>query len=382
MARRRKSSGDSSASLDSLLDTMTNVVGILVIVLVVTQLGVRDAVDRITKDVSEDDVKAAKAEIASAEKASKESERQHAALLSQVRLLSQDRDDKQLAKELEVLEGQLRWKRDDLNKILAKRESEKAAHQKQVDEARKIAEKFRKQQEELNAHVVAAQEKEASLRAMLDKTPMRKVLPTKVVNLPNPRKAPEGATAMYIICRDGKLYPWDREKIRTEARKRAEWLVTTGKVEVNPKTGIDPKRMIPLFDKFRLNDNWFLLKLKANGRQPRLVFERKRNAGYDISDIENPRGPYVRILKSIDPKKHYLRFVVWTDSYDVYLVARRIAGENGLLAGWDISSSAGEPELPLGGKILFGPEPPPMPDKPKPDPPKPPARPVPTDTID
>ena len=44
MRRPRKSSG---GSLDSLLDTMTNVVGILVILLTVTQLGVSDAVKRI-----------------------------------------------------------------------------------------------------------------------------------------------------------------------------------------------------------------------------------------------------------------------------------------------------------------------------------------------
>ena len=46
MARFRRTDDDQGA-MDSLLDTMTNVVGILVIVLVVTQLGVGDAVQRI-----------------------------------------------------------------------------------------------------------------------------------------------------------------------------------------------------------------------------------------------------------------------------------------------------------------------------------------------
>ena len=45
---RRKNGNDDEGAMDSLLDTMTNVVGILVIVLVVTQLGVGDAVSRIT----------------------------------------------------------------------------------------------------------------------------------------------------------------------------------------------------------------------------------------------------------------------------------------------------------------------------------------------
>ena len=47
-------------NLDSLLDTLTNVVGILVIVLIVAQLGVSDAMSRIAKGddapISESDV--------------------------------------------------------------------------------------------------------------------------------------------------------------------------------------------------------------------------------------------------------------------------------------------------------------------------------------
>ena len=45
MRRPKKQSG---ANLDSLLDTMTNVVGILLILLTVTQLGMSDAVKRIS----------------------------------------------------------------------------------------------------------------------------------------------------------------------------------------------------------------------------------------------------------------------------------------------------------------------------------------------
>ena len=43
MARRKTAENDDAGAMDSLLDTMTNVVGILVIVLVVVQLGVGDA---------------------------------------------------------------------------------------------------------------------------------------------------------------------------------------------------------------------------------------------------------------------------------------------------------------------------------------------------
>ena len=51
---RRKPDDDDAGAMDSLLDTMTNVVGILVIVLVVTQLGVGDAVQRISESIKVD----------------------------------------------------------------------------------------------------------------------------------------------------------------------------------------------------------------------------------------------------------------------------------------------------------------------------------------
>jgi hypothetical protein len=59
---RRAKRDDEGGGLDSLLDTMTNVVGILVIVLVVTQLGVGDAVQRIVDSIQIDARKLAEAE--------------------------------------------------------------------------------------------------------------------------------------------------------------------------------------------------------------------------------------------------------------------------------------------------------------------------------
>ena len=49
MVRRPQIDEDETGGLDSLLDTMTNVVGILVMVLIAAQLGVKDAVGRIAE---------------------------------------------------------------------------------------------------------------------------------------------------------------------------------------------------------------------------------------------------------------------------------------------------------------------------------------------
>ena len=48
--KKRKTDDDEDGGLDSLLDTMTNVVGILVLVLIVTQLGVSEAITEITSN--------------------------------------------------------------------------------------------------------------------------------------------------------------------------------------------------------------------------------------------------------------------------------------------------------------------------------------------
>ena len=54
MAVRRNRADDDDGGLDSLLDTMTNVVGILVLVLIVTQISVKDVVDQVMKDSNVD----------------------------------------------------------------------------------------------------------------------------------------------------------------------------------------------------------------------------------------------------------------------------------------------------------------------------------------
>ena len=60
----------------------------------------------------------------------------------------------------------------------------------------------------------AAQDQIARLRAMLDTTSERELLPAKVVHFPNPRSAPEGATPLLFVCRVGKVYYWDRDGLQ------------------------------------------------------------------------------------------------------------------------------------------------------------------------
>ncbi|MEZ5430509.1 MAG: hypothetical protein R3F31_04875 [Verrucomicrobiales bacterium] len=45
----------------------------------------------------------------------------------------------------------------------------------------------------------------AKLKAALDQTPKREVADAQVVKMPNPRIAPEQATAHYVVCKGADL---------------------------------------------------------------------------------------------------------------------------------------------------------------------------------
>jgi hypothetical protein len=88
----------------------------------------------------------------------------------------------------------------------------------------------------------------------------------------------------------------------------------------------------------------------------------------------------------MDPQKSYARFLVWPDSFDVYVEARSLCDERGVLAGWEPNTEDYQWKVPLGIKVscLGKPEPPPAkpPAKPADGPPPPPPPPLPSDAVD
>ena len=380
MARKRKIRSI-GANLDSLLDTMTNVVGILVILLVVTQLGVKDAVDRISTEVE-----VTPEQLLAAQTAVDEAQRQREQLRLRLQELNSGED---LTEKLEVLAGQVNWARTDIGELVAQQQQQQATARELAAEVDKATRDFLQQETALKQQIRTAQDQIARLRAMLDTTSERELLPAKVVHLPNPRSAPEGATPLLFVCRVGKVYYWDRDGLQQAAQKQVEFLVQSRRLNRDPAKGIDAEIMLKLFNRSRMNDDSFMLKMIADGDRPMLVFEPKANAGATIEELRIPRGRFNRGLSMIDPTKHYVRLMVWPDSFEVYLATRRSAAHFNLPAGWELMSAPGDFTIPLGGPLRFGPPPPPPPPPKEPPPPppppqepQPPPRVVPDDTID
>ncbi len=381
MRRRKKSAG---ASLDSLLDTMTNVVGILVILLTVTQIGVRDAVKRIsaTDSVSPEVVE-------KAGKQADEARQYRISVYKHLESLVKD-DPRDVSKELRRAKKQIVDHQADIEvlregKDQRTRQAELDAKQR-LDEAKRLIEQHQEKVKKLTDQLNQGEQELARLRAQLADTPKQGPLEAKVVNLPNPRAAPKGTLPLTFICREGRLMFVDINGLRGRAMKRADYIVMRNKLDRDPKAGIDGKVLCERFNQRKIRDRNIELSLAVAGRYPRIVFGRIKGEGESAESLEHASSRYQQQLRRIDAKKYYLRFLVWPDSFEAYLEARKMATQRGLLAGWQGMSTAGEYTESLGGKIRLGPPPPPPKPQPKPaakPKPKPkPPKPLPTDVID
>lgn len=363
MGRRTSGSGG-GASLDSLLDTMTNVVGILVILLAVTQLGVGDAVKRISERLPE----ISEQELAEAERRAAEIERQFRDLQAQLddiqadpALVSQVEIDPEELERLRQSVQQLRQKRVDIEKL-----------RKEVEQKRKLVKELERQ---------AAEElKELQrLKGILDNTPEPEAPPPpRVVFLPNPREAPEKAKPVLFMCRGGRILPVDQVGLQKLIQKQIE--ILRGKDK--PGT-VNCERLVDHFARRNIGDNWFRLKAVVNNGVPQFELEPRENAGDTLERLRRSTSAFRVFLRKIDPTRQYIRFLVWSDSFDVYLEARRLASERKILAGWVPFDANAKWRIGAGVRVTCSDQPPPPPPPPsnKPKPLVPPRR-VPVDEVD
>lgn len=365
MRRNKKESG---ASLDSLLDTLTNVVGILVILLSITQLGVGEAVKKMADT---DSVRPEVYEQAMAER--DELMRQRVEL--EKRLAVYNPEDDQLAdldlkillKKIEDLEASLAVLREgkderDLKMLELKKLQEEA--QRRLDEQKKEAEKSENE-------LASAQDLLAKLKAKLADAPAGGYPASTIITLPNPRSAPEGAEPIPILCREGRVYFVDNINLQKKALSKIETIGKRRNLIFNPDLGVDKDILIGEFHRGApIGDDNFDVRLTAAGRTPKLVFQRKKDGGETAEELRGGRSKFARRIRQVDKNRYYAKFLVWPDSFEVYIEARQICSDRDLLAGWKAQTGNAEYSEDLATDLVrFGPKP-----KPKPKPPTPPGQ--------
>ena len=328
MARRRKAS--SVGSLDSLLDTMSNVVGILVFVLIITQMNVGEAMQNITERVKD----LPPVTVEDYEQLEKDAEQLAADLrnarAAKATLTIPSDAEKLRADEMKARIEQLRKDLQELQLMGVK-----------LEDAQRNAENAIKEKDKLAEEAQTAQKRLEELRAMLDKTPKREVLPAHEIRLPNPRSAPkkrngQPAQRVPFIVRDGRvaMVPIDqiREKLKAILKRMPQKPETK-----ETYAGIDPERFNKYFSKPRIRVPQLDIEVVSGGRHAYVRVTIAEGGGDTLQDFqEKPTATMTaRCLNHVKSKQDYAFFHVASNSFLEYSLARTLADQGGVLAGWE-----------------------------------------------
>lgn len=394
MARRAKDS--SEPSMDSLLDALTNVVGVLLLILIISSLGLSQAVRVVVEnlpDVSKEDLQELKIRVDDTRKNLKE--------LKQAAAETKKKPEKtpaQLMLEIEKIE--------DNNKDLAKKSSDmEELKQKIADE------EMRKKSRE--TEVIESAAELAKMKAILAQTPeVQKVAP-KVVKMPNPRIAAPESKVHYVVCKFGKVYyvgdPYShvlkvrdaiygnfpklaytgselgrytfslqstkqnanrngylpvQEKVRKNGRfvkslSLDELMLTemgsdglalpekdmlsrlfgaNDRRELNvQRLRLDEKKVKAFFGKGKFGPKDFSYFITRNGTSDRLKLSLgfKKEGGWKIEQFKKRNSAFDKACKKVALQRNaLLYYYVSSDSFEAYLEARNVSESHRIAAGW------------------------------------------------
>ena len=340
MARRKSNTSATGANMDSLLDALTNVVGILVIVLVAVQLSSQEAAQRMEEMIAQIDP----AEQERIKQAAKESEEK----LEEMKLALQEESekdeidpDKLLAMlQDDIAAAELKAKKD----LLAAEAAEKEAEEKKL-----AAEELRRS---LMAQLATLEEKEkeftvskADLLAKLENMPTLNAPPPKEVRPPTPKDIPrnkDGNALLQerkVLVSNGKVIPFvdPGKQMETAIKNRLKMIIDKNKINVGEGNYISNEaqamKLIDEFNKDPAKNKYFDLKLVRAGRQIRVEIVPTEECGEEPEKAV--RGIFGTVLRNMQGK-WYLRYLVEPDSFETYMAMRKVTDSSGFYAGWTI----------------------------------------------
>jgi hypothetical protein len=356
MVRRRGSDSD-AASMDSLMDTLTNVVGIQIIMLASLQLDVSATVQRIQGI----DPLATAETVASMEK-------EAASLAARQKSLAE----KAAQVDPATMDARIKQMTEDISKlrlVLA-----------EPTESKEDPEKIKQEVENLKQSTADAetkledQEKAiAGKRAQLAEIKPMNGPPAKVIGLPNPRAVPDNFKPVYFVCYQGRV-----AAINIDAA--IQFVVDTVKKRALKAEAVcDCPRAAEIFKQESLGNESFLLEFREINKAPHMVVKLREGEGTILRLLNRPNSSFKKDLQQIDTTQQFARFLVWPDSHEIYLAARRECDERDIPAGWQPMGPQDEWILNLQGYFQcegYVPPPPAPPPPPNKKPPPPP------DTVD
>jgi hypothetical protein len=295
-----------SQSLDSLLDTMANVVGILIVLLAVTQMTVGAAMDRI-RIFDSDESQALSAQRDTLEQA----------------LEALGPLDGSTLTALETLKRQLSAVRADPDAFRLR--DDPVATSTAAAASAAAVRRLAREVDEKRSRLVSLQVQAKALEENNPDGPIE-------LRLPDPRPAPPRADRLVLLARYGRVLEPGLAGLETQLNDAMHAWVEHTRREVR---GEGAKQLASHINSLGLGNRWLRWSMDGSQGAPVAILDwRDRDEGDDLASLRTERSQLARVLRELDPERHYLQFWVWGDSFEAYLEARRVAETAGFSVGW------------------------------------------------
>lgn len=331
MARRRRNSSNDGVNLDSLMDALTNVVAVLILVLILVQADVSKKVVEFMEGLKP----ATPEQVANAGKklASLQAETKQLDVLLSKKAPS--------PKEIEAEKRQLAL----LEKNVAKRDDLLA----KLDQLKKLAEKVRSQRDSETKKTEKIQEEIARLESLLDKTPILKIEPT-VVRIPASRPVPKEANIYYALVINERIHfidPFTPVELfdREFKRRKTKFPFKRIKQKGSDRFIYEPQPIVDHFKNFDFrnsrNQKHSLYAWPTSTRLTIKINPDLKKGGTSLEDLKKPQNQFASIVSRLRVKRDaVLIFWVHPNSFNTYLLARRITDKAKLPAGWEVRGAS------------------------------------------
>ena len=329
MAKRRHGN-ETGLPFVALMDTMTNVVGVLTIVLVMVGIGIAHAVKKILTDLPP----ATPAQVAEAQSWTDKTKAENAANEQNAAALANLPDNGDIDAELIRMEAQVKDKDiklfdlSVLGKELADKTAERA--KKEADLSALIAERNR-------------------LKALLDTTPVPKAPAATIVRIPNSRDIPKGANIYYCFVRADQVYFVDtitaKEMVMSEFRREERNLI-------HQRIKVPKAKDRIIYDQVKVVNFFAGKPMEVRGQKIYVPLNKpwtglamcidlpKGNGDASLADMENPKGRFHALANKLSSfPKIALMFEVNLDGFATYLKAREIVDRYRIPCGWEINGN-------------------------------------------
>lgn len=343
---KRNNSGGGETNLDSLMDAVTNVVGVLMIVFVLVALQVASSVEKFLSELppaSEEmvqDLKKKLEDIPPPEKTPEQIEKETEIAKAEAKKIMSE------LSTIDLTSVQQSVKFMDLDEI-----------RKKIEEATKDKDKQKAELDKLFAEV-------DRLKKALDDTPVYAPPPPKYVRIPNPRPMPENAVKESFLVSKGRVVYLNETQFLSAVMAEFD---KNKKAFLSPKATAekplyDPAKVLAHFERARIGDRTLAASVEQTAPTSNALFMKltlQEGGGEDIEQVKNPASFFQRALRKLKTESgKVISFVIAPDSVEAYLESRIVADAIGVPVVWNLTSIDYH-RVRMPGIVLDVPAPPP-----------------------